>query len=215
TPLADEPPAPPNAVIQTASTTVSAGTPLQLDSSGSTPGGGAIVGHLWDLDGNGTFETDTGGQAVAQTTPKIAGPLTVQVRVIDDRGQSGDAKLDLTVTPPPERSRVAGHRVSSYTSGADATRARTSTAPALVPPKNLRHATTTVLAASTSSGGGSNSSGGTSSGSGSGSTSPSSSSSSSSSSGSNLPHTGLDIAVIVLIAMCMTGSGAALRRALD
>ncbi len=309
TPLAEEPPVAPTAVIQTASATVPAGRAVQLDSSASTPGSGAIVGHVWDLDGNGTFETDTGAQPVAETKPTAAGPLTVRVRVLDDRGQSADASLDLTVTPPPERSRAPAHGTSSYAAGTAATPARTSTAPALVPQKHLRHAgakgsakahgkttvtaaassgvtiknfafnpgtssvhvgdtitwtnqdvaphtatakdgsfdtgtinkgksgshiftkagtfpyicsihpsmkgTVTVLAASSSSGG--NSSGGTSSGSssgsGSGSSSPSSSSSSSSS--SNLPHTGLDIAVIVLIAMCMTGSGAALRRALD
>ena len=37
--------------------TVTAGQPVKLDSSKSTPGTGAIVGHVWDLDGNGSFET--------------------------------------------------------------------------------------------------------------------------------------------------------------
>ncbi len=79
--------------------------------------------------------------------------------------------------------------------------------------------TVTVLAAGSSGGGGSSS--GSSSGSGSGGTSSSSGSgtsssgtSSASSGSSSLPHTGLDIAVLVFIAMCLSGSGASLRRAL-
>ena len=312
TPLADEPPTPPTALLETPSTTVPAGKPVQLDASASTPGSGAIVGHVWDLDGNGSFETDTGSQPTVEATPKAAGPLTVQVRVVDDQGQSADAKLDLTVTQPPVT--ATGPGISLATSPSPT---RASTAPPLVPARNLRHAqrhpatprrkahkahkaatvtaaassgvtiknfkftpgtssvhvgdtitwttqdaaaptatakdgsfdtgtinkgksgshtftkagtipyicsihpfmhgTVTVLASSSSSSGGSSSSsGGSSSGSSgsSGSGSSSSSTPSSSSSSSNLPHTGLDIGVIVLIALCMTGSGASLRRAL-
>jgi plastocyanin len=312
-PLADEPAAPPTAVLDGPSASVVAGTPLKLDSSRSTPGSGAIVGHVWDLDGNGSFETDTGTQTTAEATPKEAGPLTVQVRVLDDRGQSADAKLDLAVSPAPapanaDGTNAAGPGIDLATS---ATPAGTSATVALVPPKDLRQSTATkkrptrahrtatvsaaassgvtiknfkfspgtssvhvgdtitwtnkdiaphtatatdgsfntgtinkdksgshtftkagtfpyicsihpsmkasvtVLASSSGSGSGSNSSGGTSSGSNSsGSSTPSSSSTASSSSNSSLPHTGLDISVIVLIAMCMTGSGASLRRAL-
>jgi plastocyanin len=303
-PLADEPPAPPTAVLDAPSTSVTAGQAVELDSSRSTPGSGAIVGHVWDLDGNGSFETDTGAQPTAEATPKSAGPLTVQVRVVDDHGQSGDAKLDLSVAPPPEAGQSANVTGPGINLAAPATQARTSPTVELVPPKTLRHASATkkhtkahttatvtaaassgviiknfkyspstssvhvgdtitwtnqdiaphtatakdgsfntgtinkgksgshtfttagtfpyicsihpsmkasvtVLGSSSGSGNG-NGSGGTSSGSNSsGSTTPSSSSSSSS-----LPHTGLDIGVIVLIAMCMTGSGASLRRAL-
>ena len=314
TPLADEPPAPPKAVLEAPATTVPAGKPVELDSSASTPGSGAIVGHVWDLNGDGSFETDTGAQPKAQATPKTAGPLTVLVRVIDEHGQSADAKVDLTVTAPPPDSTPATGGAAAQGPGLAlttiATPARATTTPTLVPPKRLRHpthtkkshpkihraaavsaaastgvtiknfafspsgssvhvgdtitwtnqdiaphtatakdgsfdtgtinknksgshtftkagtfpyicsihpsmkGTVTVLASSSSSGGsGSGSSGGTSSGTsasnGSGSTSTPSSSNP-----SNLPHTGFDIAVVVLIAMCMTGSGASLRRAL-
>jgi plastocyanin len=90
-------------VLETANTTVPAGKPVKLDSSKSTPGSGAIVGHVWDLDGNGTFETDTGTEPTVETTPKDAGPLTVQVRVIDDKGLNADSHLDLTVEAPPPK----------------------------------------------------------------------------------------------------------------
>jgi plastocyanin len=98
-PLADEPPTPPAAALEAQSTTVVAGQPVELDSSKSQPGTGAIVGHVWDLDGNGSFETDSADKAKVEVTPKKPGPLTVRVRVVDDRGLDSDAKLDLTVAP--------------------------------------------------------------------------------------------------------------------
>ncbi|MEA2469283.1 MAG: hypothetical protein QOE38_281 [Thermoleophilaceae bacterium] len=101
-PLADEPPAPPTAALDAASTTVAAGTSIKLDSSGSRAGTGAIVGHVWDLDGNGSFETDSGAAPTVDATPTKPGPLTVHVRVVDDRGLSSDAQLALTVTGAPK-----------------------------------------------------------------------------------------------------------------
>jgi plastocyanin len=101
-PLADEPPTPPTAALEAASTTVPAGKPVELDSSASQAGTGAIVGHVWDLDGNGSFETDSADKPKVDVTPAQAGPLTVRVRVVDDHGLSGDAKLDLSVTAAPE-----------------------------------------------------------------------------------------------------------------
>jgi plastocyanin len=313
-PLAGEPPLPPQAVLETPSTNVQAGRSLELDSSKSTPGTGAIVDHVWDLDGNGSFETDTGPTPTASITPATAGPLTLQVRVVDDQGQSSDAQLALNVTEPPTTAGSVTDLSGSSTGqgqGAATVASRATTAPALVPPKRLRHARhrassptkarpaatvraassagvaiknftflpgtstvhvgdtitwtnqdiaphtatakdrsfdtgtinkgksgshtftkagtfayictihpnmkgTVVVLASSSSGSssGGSSSGGTSSGTGGGSGSSSPSSSSASSSSSSLPHTGLDIAVLVFIAMCLTGSGASLRRAL-
>src|SRR3954447_21222557 len=99
-PLADEPPTPPAAALEAGSTTVAAGQPIELDSSASKAGTGAIVGHVWDLDGNGTFETDSGAKPKIEATPEVAGPLTVGVRVVDDRGLSSDGELDLTVVAP-------------------------------------------------------------------------------------------------------------------
>jgi plastocyanin len=99
-PLADEPPAPPKAVLDAQSTSVAAGQPIELDSSASKAGTGAIVGHVWDLDGNGSFETDSGDKPKVEATPEAPGPLTVRVRVVDDRGLSSDDELDLTVVAP-------------------------------------------------------------------------------------------------------------------
>src|SRR3954447_13592204 len=102
-PLADEPPAPPTAVIEAASTSVPAGQSVELDSSASRAGTGAIVGHVWDLDGNGSFETDSADKPKVEATPTTPGPLIVRVRVVDDRGLNSDAELDLTVTAAGDR----------------------------------------------------------------------------------------------------------------
>jgi plastocyanin len=311
--LAGEPPVPPQAVLETPSATVQAGKPVELDSSKSTAGSSAIVDHLWDLDGNGSFETDTGALPTAELTSADPGQRTVQVRIVDAQGQTSDAKLDLKVSEPPTTGSVTDVAGTSTGQGQGAATisARTVTAPTLVPPKRLRHAHpakspakahraaatvkaaasagvtiknfaftpgtstvrvgdtitwtnqdiaphtatakdksfdtgtikknksgshtftkagtfpyictihpsmhgTVVVLASASSGTGTSGSG-TGSGSGSGGTSgstPSSSSSSTPGTSSSLPHTGLDIAVLVFIAMCLTGSGASLRRAL-
>jgi plastocyanin len=121
-PLADEPPTPPKAALEAPSTTVPAGKPIELDSSKSQPGTGAIVGHIWDLDGNGSFETDSADKAKVDTTPERPGPLTVRVRVVDDRGLESDAQLDLTVTAPPKMEAAAPSEGHS-TRPASATRA--------------------------------------------------------------------------------------------
>jgi plastocyanin len=87
-------------VLEAASPSVAAGTALKLDSSKSAAGAKPIVGHVWDLDGDGSFETDTGTEPTAEVTPKTPGPLTVHVRVVDEGGQNADAKLALDVTAP-------------------------------------------------------------------------------------------------------------------
>lgn len=86
----------PEAKLETVTQSIPAGTPVRLDSSLST---GAIVRHLWDLDGDGSFETDTGPDPVAGALPIDAGPLTVGVQVVDDQGNRDEATLDLTITP--------------------------------------------------------------------------------------------------------------------
>ncbi len=310
-PLAGEPPLPPQAVLETPSTSVQAGRPLQLDSSASIPGSGPIVRHRWDLDGDGRFQRDTGPRPSVRFTPRRAGPLTVQLRVFDEQGQSSDAKLDLRVTRAPRPSGTVNEIAGTSTGqgqGVASASARTTSGPALVPRRSLARArhpanagakprkrgtvtaaastgvtiknfqftpgtssvhvgdtitwtnrdiaphtatakdgsfdtgtinknksgshtftkagtfpyicsihpnmkgTVTVLASSSSGGTNTGSSGSN----GSGSTANPSGSSppSSSSSSSSLPRTGFDIAVLVFIAMFLTGSGASLRRAL-
>jgi plastocyanin len=95
---------------------VAVGENVRLDSSRSSDPGGAIVQHLWDLDGDGRFETDTGSQAVAATRPAAPGTVRIGLRIVDDRGRSAETTLELTATararprmrPAPRSAAAAG-----------------------------------------------------------------------------------------------------------
>src|SRR3954470_20063652 len=117
-PLAEEPPTPPAAALGAQGTSVAAGQPIELDSSKSQPGTGAIVGHVWDLDGNGSFETDSADKPKVDVTPEQPGPLTVRVRAVDDRGLHADAERALTVPAPP-RMTAADKTIDKSASAAD------------------------------------------------------------------------------------------------
>jgi hypothetical protein len=60
---------------------------------------GRIVRHEFDLDGDGSFETDARGRATATTRPMAAGALAVGVRVTDDVGATAEARRPVTVLP--------------------------------------------------------------------------------------------------------------------
>jgi PKD repeat protein len=76
-----------------------AGQPIALDGSGSSDDG-SIKKYEWDLDGDGTFETDT--QADPKATLTVADPSTriVRLRVTDDHGVQDAVAHDVTVTAP-------------------------------------------------------------------------------------------------------------------
>lgn len=72
------------------------GEPIDLDASGSTDPEGAIVAYRWDLDGDGTVEreSETAGTTV---TFDDAGDRTVRVVVVDDRGDTDETAIELSV----------------------------------------------------------------------------------------------------------------------
>ena len=77
------------------------GSPAAFDASGSSDADGTIVDHDWDLDGNGTYETDTGPVATVQRTYTGAQTLTIGLRVTDDLGLTATTTMPLQVTGPP------------------------------------------------------------------------------------------------------------------
>jgi hypothetical protein len=80
---------------------VLAGNPTTLDASESTDGL-AITRYEWDIDGNGTFDLDTG--TTPKTTQTYLTPGVVRnlaVRLTDAGGRTGTATGDLTVTARP------------------------------------------------------------------------------------------------------------------
>lgn len=77
-----------------------AGEPMTFD--GSTSGDdGTIARYEWDLDGDGTYETDTLTVAKATTTFAAPGTFTVRLRVTDDHGVQDAVSHQVTVNPKP------------------------------------------------------------------------------------------------------------------
>ena len=70
---------------------------VTFDASGSTDPDGQIVAYRWDLDGDGSFETDTGSTPHANRAFDLPGGYTVSVRVTDDDGADSDAATRVTV----------------------------------------------------------------------------------------------------------------------
>ncbi len=110
----------------------------------SPDAGGSIARYQWDLNGDGTFETDTGSTPTAYTSFNRSGPVTVGVRVIDDAGVASTGTVQVTVTDPPPPTgggtgggTTGGGTTGGGTTGGGATGGGTSgggTAPAPVPP---------------------------------------------------------------------------------
>jgi PKD repeat protein len=78
---------------------VVAGRQVTFDASQSSDADGPIAGYAWDLDGNGTFETDTGSSANVSTTYPISriGTVNVGLRVTDGDGASTETGRLLTI----------------------------------------------------------------------------------------------------------------------
>ena len=80
--------------------------PHTIDASPSHDPDGSIARYQWDLDGNGSFERDTGSAAtVTHTFEAYTGVIdprkrVVRVRVTDDDGATAEAGLTLTLLDP-------------------------------------------------------------------------------------------------------------------
>ncbi len=72
------------------------GQTVTLDASGSTDQG-TITDYRWDLDGNGTYETDTGTNPKVSTSFATVGTHNVGVQVSDNSGLSATASTGVQV----------------------------------------------------------------------------------------------------------------------
>jgi hypothetical protein len=90
----------PTAVLSAAPNPVTAGNPVTFDGSASTDSATTIARYTWDLDGNGTFETDTGGTPKVTHVYHAAGTRLIRLRVVDLNGDLSDAAVGLTVKAP-------------------------------------------------------------------------------------------------------------------
>ena len=85
------------------------GQMLTVDASGSSDVNNDIVSYLWDLDDNGSFETDAGDQPILNVpyaTLQALGlpsgaPLKISVQVADLEGQVDVAESQLNIVPEP------------------------------------------------------------------------------------------------------------------
>jgi YD repeat-containing protein len=83
-----------------APTTAKVGEKLTFDASGSKDPDGTIAKYEWDLDGNGSYETDTGTTPSVSTTYTGDGKVAVGLRVTDNAGNTGTATRTVTVEEP-------------------------------------------------------------------------------------------------------------------
>jgi LPXTG-motif cell wall-anchored protein len=100
----------PYARLKTSARTVEAGRSVLLDASRSRDPDGRVVRYLWDLNGDGDFETGTGKSAKLRDILASPGRVTVGLRVVDDRGGFAERHVQLEATPRTRDGRLSGHR---------------------------------------------------------------------------------------------------------
>jgi PKD repeat protein len=59
--------------------------------------GVSITQYEWDLDGDSTYEQNTGGTPMATHTYTVAGSFTARVRVTDSTGYTASNTVTITV----------------------------------------------------------------------------------------------------------------------
>ena len=96
---------PPVAALSISPSTALTGTPVTLSASGSLDPDGTITKYEWDLDGNGSLETNSGANATIVRTFPNRMRVTIKVRVTDSDGATATATaalaVDPAVAPPP------------------------------------------------------------------------------------------------------------------
>ncbi len=74
--------------------------PVGFDASTSTDPDGTIVDYKWDLDGSGTYATDTGSTPTVSHTYTTPGPVTVGLKLTDSNGQTATVTHTVEVQGP-------------------------------------------------------------------------------------------------------------------
>jgi YD repeat-containing protein len=90
----------PHAAIAATPNPVTPNTQVHFDASKSADPDGTIVKYQWDLDGNGTFETDTGSTPTTTATYSQVGPVAVTVRVLDNDFATDTESATVSVQEP-------------------------------------------------------------------------------------------------------------------
>ena len=94
------------------------GQTVNFDAAGSTDPDGSIKKYEWDLDGNGSFETDTGSDPHASKAYSQAGNVTVGLRVTDNEDATGTTTVGVNVVSGPTSAKVTKTKsVLSFVAG--------------------------------------------------------------------------------------------------
>jgi large repetitive protein len=88
---------PPNAVLS-APSSAGVGQTVNFSGSGSTDSDGAIVKYEWDLDGNGSYETDTGLNANTTQSYATPGVRNIKLKVTDNLGATATDSANLVIS---------------------------------------------------------------------------------------------------------------------
>jgi Tol biopolymer transport system component len=110
----------PTATLAVTPTLALTGEDVSFDASGSTDPNGTIARYQWDLDGDGSFERDTGTDPRTTKSYPSRFDGTVKVRVTDSGGLSAEAGQALVVT----KVSASGHFGISINGGAEVTNDR-------------------------------------------------------------------------------------------
>jgi PKD repeat protein len=70
---------------------------VSFDASASKDPEGAVAKYEWDLDGNGTFETNTGATPTVTRSYSIPGDRSIGLRVTDNEGATATTTRTLTI----------------------------------------------------------------------------------------------------------------------
>jgi hypothetical protein len=90
----------PSAAFTTTPTTVHTNQPVTFEGSSSTDPDGTITDYKWDLEGSGTYATDTGSTPSVTHTYTTPGPVTVGLKVTDSNGQTSTITHTIEVEGP-------------------------------------------------------------------------------------------------------------------
>jgi YD repeat-containing protein len=88
---------PPNGGFTISQNPAKTNTSITFDGSASHDPDGTIAKYEWDLDGNGTFETNSGSKATVTHSYTAEGEYTVRLRVTDNNGATDTAVRTLTI----------------------------------------------------------------------------------------------------------------------
>lgn len=94
----------PGAAFQASPQPALPGENVTLDASMSTDPAGTITSYRWDLDNNGTYETDGGASPTLVHQFPARGAYVVGLKITDDHGDSDTTTRSVSVTTPPTAS---------------------------------------------------------------------------------------------------------------